>query len=361
MDNDSGQKPPGQLPPDGAKPKRRVRYKGTHPRRFHEKYKELNPDKYTSDVEKIIASGKTPAGTHIPIAVPEILQVLNPRPGETALDATMGYGGHSREILQKISPAGTLVGLDQDPIERPKTEERLRRWLAEENLESHLIVGAINFVEAKGFLRQQSIVKVDMVLADLGLSSMQMDTPERGFSYKVDAPLDLRMNPHKGKPAAEWMKTLSAAEIAELLTVHADEPHARQFADQLQRDKPQTTLEVTRSAERVMAKWSAKMKEKEGNTPVRRIFQAFRILVNDELAVLKSFLEDLPDILKPGGRVAILSFHSGEDRLVKKSFQAFQREGIYADVASDIVRPSLQEQSANPRSKSAKLRWAVRA
>lgn len=361
MDNDPGQKPPGNIPPDGAKPKRRVRYKGTHPRRFHEKYKELQPDKYVDDVEKIKASGKTPAGTHIPIAVPEILAILKPQPGQTALDVTMGYGGHSREILARISPGGILVGLDQDPVERPKTEARLREWLAQQSSEAQLIVGGINFSEARHFLRQQSLPQVDMVLADLGLSSMQMDTPERGFSYKVEAPFDLRMNPQKGKPAAEWLQTLSSAEIAELLIDYADEPHARQIADQLFRDKPQSTTAVAKSVEKVLSKLSAKVREREGTTPVRRIFQAFRILVNDELGVLETLLEALPFMLKSGGRVAILSFHSGEDRRVKKSFQAFHREGIYSEVAPDIIRPSLQEQSANPRSKSAKLRWAIRA
>ncbi len=364
MNDDPGQKPkPPSADPqtEGVKPKRRVRYKGTHPRRFHEKYKELQPEKYAGDVEKIIASGKTPAGTHIPIAVPEIMTALAPKPGQVALDATLGYGGHSREILRKISPGGIVIGLDQDPIERPKTQARLEEWIVAEQLSSQLIVGAINFSDAKGFLRQQSHPRVDMVLADLGLSSMQMDTPERGFSYKVEAPFDLRMNPNRGKSASDYMNSMNRQEIEEILVDFADEPHARQIAEQLFRDKPSTTTAVARSVERVTAKWSAKLRERESTTPIRRVFQAFRILVNDELGVLETFLGDLPQILKPGGRVAILSFHSGEDRRVKKTFQAYEREGIFAQVSPDIVRPSLREQSQNPRSKSAKLRWAVLA
>lgn len=361
MDNDPGQKPPGDQPPGGVKPKRRVRYKGTHPRRFHEKYKELQPEKYTDDIEKIKASGKTPAGTHIPIAVPEILAVLKPQAGQTALDVTMGYGGHARRLLEALAPGGTLIGLDQDPVERPKTETRLRSWLEQTNSDAQLIVGAINFAEARAFLRQQSFPHVDMILADLGLSSMQMDTPERGFSFKVEAPLDLRMNPNKGKPASAWLQTLTSSEMAEILVNYADEPHARQIAEQLFRDKPQTTTSLAHSVECVIGKLSAKVREREGTTPIRRVFQALRILVNDELQVLDKLLEDLPLMLRSGGRVAILSFHSGEDRRVKKSFQAFQREGIYSEVAPDIIRPSLSEQSANPRSKSAKLRWAIRA
>lgn len=361
MDEASGQQPPGGDQPPGDKPKRRVRYKGTHPRRFHEKYKELNPDKYQQDIQKIQASGKTPAGTHIPIAVSEIMEILNPKPGQIVLDATLGYGGHSREFIKHISPGGTLIGLDQDPVERPKTQERLEKFIADSGLSVRLIVGAINFADAKGFLRQNAVPQTDLILADLGLSSMQIDTPERGFSYKIEAPFDLRMNPEKGNPAFDVLQSLSANDIGELLTVNADEPHARQIAEQLFRDKPKTTTEVARTVEKVTSKWSYKMREKEGTAPIRRVFQAFRILVNDEFGVLDKFLSDIPHMLKKGGRVAVLSFHSGEDRRVKKSFQGFEREGVYFEVSPDIIRPSMQEQGTNPRSKSAKLRWAIKA
>lgn len=361
MDENSNHNPPGGTPPSGDKPKRRVRYKGTHPRKFHEKYKELNPEKYEQDIQKIKASGKTPAGTHIPIAVNEIMDVLAPKAGQTVLDATLGYGGHSKEFLKRIHPHGTLIGLDQDPLERPKTEERLQKFLKDTENLSRLIVGPINFADAKGFLRQAGIPQVDIILADLGLSSMQIDTPERGFSYKIEAPFDLRMNPEKGHPASFYLQSLTASEIADLLTTNADEPHARQIAEQLFRDKPQTTTDVAKSVERVTSKWSFKIREKEGTAPIRRVFQAFRILVNDEFGVLDRFLADIPHILKKSGRVAILSFHSGEDRRVKKSFQLFEREGIYSEVSPEIIRPSMQEQGANPRSKSAKLRWAIKA
>ncbi|MCC6137645.1 MAG: 16S rRNA (cytosine(1402)-N(4))-methyltransferase RsmH [Bdellovibrionaceae bacterium] len=350
MENDSAEKP-----------KRRVRYKGTHPRRFSEKYKELNPEKYAEEIQKIKASGKTPAGTHIPIAMKEIMAFLNPQPGHVVLDATLGYGGHSSEFLKRVSPSGTLIGLDQDPIERPKTQMRLEQLIEKSGWTSQLIVGAINFADAKSFVRQRGFPQVDLILADLGLSSMQIDTPDRGFSYKIEAPFDLRMNPEKGSPAASVLKTLSAAEISELLATNSDEPHARQIAEQLFKDKPETTTDLARSVEKVMSQWSSKMREKEGSAPIRRVFQAFRILVNDEFRVLDAFLTDVPQLLKKGGRVAILSFHSGEDRRVKKSFQALEREGIYSQVAPDIVRPSMEEQGANPRSKSAKLRWAIKA
>lgn len=341
------------------KHQRRQRYKGTHPRRFHEKYKELNPQKYKDDIEKIKNRGVTPVGTHRPICVREILQILNPQPGEKALDATLGYGGHSGELLKRLLPGGQLIALDQDPLERPKTEERLRSALSEEQ-QSSLVVGPINFSEAWNFLRQQGLGRMDMVLADLGLSSMQIDTPERGFSFKVDAPFDLRMNPHKGVPAWQKLQQLHVDELTQALRDNADEPAAAAIAEALIRKMPKTTFEVVRSLENVMSSWSAKKREAEGDAPIRRTFQAVRILVNDEFGVLDRFLEDIPQFLKPGGRVAILTFHSGEDRRVKKSFQAGLREGFYSAVADEPMRPSREEQRDNPRSSSAKLRWARR-
>jgi 16S rRNA (cytosine1402-N4)-methyltransferase len=350
MDNDSENKP-----------KRRVRYKGTHPRRFHEKYKELNPDKYSQEIEKVKARGHTPAGSHIPICLSEIIEALRPELGQVILDATLGYGGHAMEFLKRVGPSGFLIGLDQDPIERPKTTARLQEYLIINGLAPEsLIVGAINFSNAKSFLRQCGKGQVDMVLADLGLSSMQIDTPERGFSFKVDAPFDLRMNPDKGEPANVILAAMKAGEIAQLLVDNSDELRASQIAEQLVKDKPQTTLAVAASVETAMSKMSFKVREKEGTAPIRRVFQAFRILVNDEFGVLDTFLQDLPDMLKSGGRVAVLSFHSGEDRRVKKAFQAFFRAGEFSQIALEPIRPSFQEQNTNPRSKSAKLRWAVR-
>jgi len=344
------------------KPKRRVRYKGTHPRRFHEKYKELNPERYSDDVEKIKGRGMTPVGTHRPICVDEILQVLNPQPGDVVLDATLGYGGHSRALLERVLPNGKLIALDQDAVERPKTEARLRTWLKERGAdEAALTVGAINFSETWNFLRSRGVGGVNVVLADLGLSSMQIDTPERGFSFKVEAPFDLRMNPESQTSAADLMQKLSSEEIEELLLQNADEPHARQIARALQKARPLTTTAVAETVRQEMEKWNAKIRAKEGDTPIRRVFQAFRIAVNNEYGVLDQFLSDLPRFLKSGGRVAILSFHSGEDRRVKKSFQSYERDGIYSATAPEPLRASPEEQRANPRASSAKLRWAIRA
>ncbi|MEQ1877544.1 MAG: 16S rRNA (cytosine(1402)-N(4))-methyltransferase RsmH [Bdellovibrionia bacterium] len=340
-----------------AKPKRRPRYKGTHPRKFHEKYKELNPERYGDDVKKVEAGGRTAAGTHRPIMVSEILEILNPRPGDTVLDATLGYGGHTRALLEKVRPGGRVIALDQDPIERPKTEERLRTagFGATE-----LVVGAINFKDAASYLSKERIGQVDLVLADLGLSSMQIDDPERGFTFKAEGPFDLRMNPSVGQPAHALLARLTAAELTKILASNADEPHARQIAERLVQARPRTTGEAAAAIRDVIRKFPPKVREKEGDTPIRRAFQALRIAVNDEFAALDGFLADLPNILRPGGRAAILTFHSGEDRRVKKAFQAGERSGTFVRVSSEPQRASFEEQNSNPRSKSAKLRWAIK-
>lgn len=344
------------------KPKRRPRYKGTHPRKFSEKYKELHPERYAEEIAKLQAKGKTPAGTHRPICVDEILNFLAPQDGQIVVDATLGYGGHSRELLTRLIPSGKLISFDRDPIERPKTEARIREWMGAQGYPAEsFLVGAINFSESWNFLRQNGFPKVDGVLADLGLSSMQIDTPERGFSFKVDAPLDLRMNPMEGKPAFALFEEMDQAELMGLLTDNADEPRSRQIASALLKHKPQTTAAAANVVREVMKTFSPKIREKEGDAPIRRMFQALRIHVNNEFGSLEKFLEEIPQFLKPGGKVAILTFHSGEDRRVKKSFQAGERSGIYSEVAPEPMRPSPQEQGSNPRSKSAKLRWAVRA
>jgi 16S rRNA (cytosine1402-N4)-methyltransferase len=341
---------------DTLKPKRRARYSGKNPKKFHEKYKELNPERYSQDIEKVKQRGATPVGTHRPICVDEILQILKPKSGETALDATLGYGGHSSLILPKLQPGGRLIALDQDPIERPRAEARLR---ASGIPEASLIVGAINFSQARNFLIQKGIHKVDMILADLGVSSMQIDDPLRGFSYKIDAPLDLRMNPHRGVSAAELLAGLSVDKLVRILSENSDETRAEVIAKALIAKRPKTTVQLTLVLREVMAGFSQKTQKEQGDSPIRRAFQALRIAVNEEFTALDQFLEDIPDMLKEGGRVAILSFHSGEDRRVKKSFQAFERLKVYRKVAPEFIRPSPEEQRSNSRSTSAKLRWAL--
>lgn len=341
-----------------AKPKRRPRYSGKNPRKFHEKYKELNPERYQGDVEKILASGKTPAGMHRSIMVQEILEVLAPQPGEVAVDATLGYGGHAREILARLRPGGRLIGLDVDPFELPRTEARLREaGFSEAEFQAR----RSNFAGLPQVLAREGIAGVDLILADLGVSSMQLDNPERGFTYKEDGPLDMRMNPSRGEAASQLLQHLSEEKLTLLLEEASDEPHARAIAAGLKRvTTPITTTRQLATAVRSIL-MAAHVKPDVVETSIRRTFQALRIAVNDEFSALDTFLRVLPTCLTPGGRVAVLTFHSGEDRRVKKAFQAGERDGTYSAVARDVVRASGEEVRANPRASSAKLRWAVKA
>lgn len=340
---------------------RRPRYRGTHPRRFDEKYKERQPERYADDVAKVMASGKTPAGMHRPIMVREILEVLAPKPGETAVDCTLGYGGHASELLSAVQPGGRLIAVDADPIELPKTEARLRAlgFPAES-----LLVKRLNYAGIAQLLAEVAPAGADVMLADLGLSSMQIDNPERGFTFKSDGPLDMRMNPERGQPASALLSHLSEAELARLLRDNADEPHADEFARAILKAQARHPLTTTLTlADAVRAAFSSVARRSLGTADdaVRRIFQALRIAVNDEFGALDMFLRNLPLCLKPGGRVAVLTFHSGEDRRVKLAFKAGLRDGVYSAIAPEVIRPSLNERRANPRSTPAKLRYAVRS
>ncbi len=341
--------------PDAPAPhKRRVRYAGKNPRRFDEKYKELNPDQYAETVAKVIASGKTPAGTHRPIMVAEILEVLAPKPGDIAADCTLGYGGHAQEILAKISPGGKLLGLDHDPLELPKTEARLRALGFDETV---FTTHRSNFAGLPQVLAAQNISGADLILADLGVSSMQIDDPARGFSVKFSGPLDMRMNPQRGQPVSALVEKIKPEALAHLLSENADEPKAVQLGVALAGKKFATTHELA-DAIRAALPYVAK---EDGHLHIRRVFQALRIAVNDEFSALETLLRNLPACLKPGGRVAILTFHSGEDRRVKKSFQSGLWNGIYSAIAEEVIRATPEEQNSNPRSAPAKLRWAQRS
>lgn len=339
--------------------KRRVRYRGTHPRGFGEKYKELNASLYESDTQKVIERGQTPAGTHRPICVKPILEILAPKPGDTGLDATLGFGGHAREILPLIAPGGRLFGIDADPLELPRTEQRLR---AMGFGEQELIVRRMNFAGMDKLLPEAG-KGFDFILADLGVSSMQIDNPARGFTFKAEGPLDLRLNPGHGQPAAALLKTCTQGDLAMLLYANADEPHAEDIARVVmtRRGRIATTLDLADAVRFALKELPKDVREAETKSSLQRTFQALRIAVNDEFGALDRLMALLPDCLAPGGRVAILSFHSGEDRRVKKSFQALARDGVYASAAPEPIRPSPEERRSNPRSSCAKLRWAVRA
>lgn len=341
--------------------KRRVRYSGTHPRKFSEKYKELNPEKYQDTIERVISKGSTPAGMHISICVQEILTFLQIKPGMKGLDATLGYGGHSRKMLEALQGRGHLYALDVDPIEIVKTTKRLREAGFSEEIFTPI---SENFANVDRVAEQYG--SFDFLLADLGVSSMQIDNPERGFSYKQEGPLDLRLNPQNGEPASERLRKMNREEIEGMLIDNSDEPYAAEIARAIagKLRKGQKIDTTTKLAE-LIGETLDFLPEKERKEAVKkscaRVFQALRIDVNSEFEVLEAFLTKLPSCMAPGGRIAILTFHSGEDRLVKRAFKEGKKAGIYSEVAEDVIRPSSEECVKNPRAKSTKMRWAVRA
>jgi 16S rRNA (cytosine1402-N4)-methyltransferase len=339
-----------------------VRYAGTHPRQFEEKYKELDPTRHAAEVDKVMQRGQTPAGMHRSICVDEILAILKPTPGETGLDVTLGFGGHTQALLPLVLPGGRMFGMDVDPIELPRTTARLRALGFGEDA---LTVHRSNFSELATLLPLVG-GGFDFVLADLGVSSMQIDNPARGFSFRADGPLDLRLDPTSGQSASELLLCVTRHRLRDLLTDNSDEPYAVELAAALQGQYVETTVQLAdlvRAAMALVFKRNMPEDERAAETKkaLQRTFQALRIEVNDEFGVLDKMLLDLPGCLKPGGRVAILSFHSGEDRRVKKCFQTGERNGTFSRVAPDPIRASYEEQRSNSRSSSAKLRWAVKA
>ncbi len=341
--------------------KRRVRYKGTHPRSYKEKYKELNPEKYADTIDKVIRKGSTPAGMHISIMVKEILDFLQIKPGQKGLDATLGYGGHSKEMLKCLNGEGHLYSLDIDPIEIVKTKKRLQDAGFGEDI---LTVIQKNFAYIDEVAAEYG--PFDFLMADLGVSSMQIDNPDRGFSYKFDGPLDLRLNPESGQSAAERLRSVTPDELEGMLIENSDEPYAAEITKEIFKEfRKGNKIETTKRLAEVIEQALVVVPEKERKEAVKkscqRTFQALRIDVNSEFEVLEAFLEKLPDVMAPGGRIAILTFHSGEDRLVKKSFKRLQKAGVYSEVATDVVRPSAEECAKNGRARSTKMRWAVKA
>ncbi len=341
--------------------KRRPRYKGKYPKRFEEKYKELQPEKYKDTIEHVISKGNTPAGMHISIMVNEILDFLKIQPGEIGFDATLGYGGHTKAMLQQLQGQGHIYATDVDPVESAKTKKRL----ADQGFGEEILT-----IRLQNFCTIDEIAKevggFDFILADLGVSSMQIDNPERGFSFKTEGPLDLRLNQQSGISAAERLDTISRDELAGMLYENSDEPYceelARAITDEIRKgNRIDTTTKLRQVIEKTLDFLPEKEKKDTLKKTCQRVFQALRIDVNHEFEVLYEFMEKLPGALKPGGRVAILTFHSGEDKLVKRALKEGFRDGIYSEYAKDVVRPSAQECAQNARAHSTKMRWAVRA
>jgi 16S rRNA (cytosine1402-N4)-methyltransferase len=335
--------------------KRRPRYRGSHPRRFEEKYKEHDPARYADEVQHVIAKGKTPAGMHLPICVEEILAVLKPAAGQMALDATLGYGGHAQRLMPHLLPGGRLFAIDVDPVELPRSEARMR---ALGYTEECFVARQMNFSALRSLLGESG--GFDCIVADLGVSSMQLDNPARGFSYKLEGPLDLRLNPGRGQAAWEMLAAMSLERLEKVLREYADEPYSQEIARAIkgQRQPPDTTQALS-----ALVKTALKRRAPEGaiRKSLQRTFMALRIAVNEEFGALDRFLANLPACLRPGGRVAILSFHSGEDRRVKRAFACGREEGWYDEIAPTPVLPGAEERRLNPRSGCAKLRWAVRS
>lgn len=289
---------------------------------------------------------------------------LAPQPGEVAFDGTLGFAGHASELLDAVGPTGMLLGTDFDPINLEQARARLQPL----GLPFHLHQG--NFAGVQTIVAEHGLDGVDVLLVDLGMSSMQVDEASRGFSYMRDGPLDMRMDPTRGKTAAELLATISQADLGEALIEIGDEENAELISKAIVEARQNAPIARTVQLSEIISgaiginlkhRKLKKGKNQWETHPAARTFQVLRILVNRELANLDHLLRVLPLVLRPGGRAGIISFHSGEDRRVKQAFKQGLAMGIYEDVADEPIRPGFDEQKNNPRSRSAKLRWAKRA
>ena len=346
------------------RPGRRPRYSGSHPRKFAERYKEHAASAHPEHTAHLRDKGRVPVGTHAPVLLREVLEFLDPRPGQTIVDCTLGYGGHARALLERIAPGGRLIGLDQDARELEKTRSRLAQF------GDALHLHAVRFAAIGKVLAAEGLAQVDAILADLGVSSIQLDDPERGFSLKHDGPLDLRMDERRKATGAELLRAISQDELATLLRDLSDEPDADAIAAQIVVARAERPLERTHQLVDVVlrAKGTSRQKirdeaEHAGRTlhPAARTFQALRMRVNDEPGQLHELLRVAPFVLKAGGRIAVISFHSGEDRQVKEAFRTGLADALYEEVSAEPVRASPEERRFNSRAASAKLRGATRA
>ncbi len=294
---------------------------------------------------------------HVPVLMDAVLDALRPAAGQAIVDCTLGLGGHSAELLRRITPGGRLIAIDFDAA----NIERARPKLAEIGGEFSLHHG--NFAAIPTFLAAEGIEQVDAILADVGVASPQIDDPARGFSYRKPGPLDMRMDASRGQPASALINRMTEREISEALLELGDETDAPKIARLIVERRKVHPIETTQDLTKIVCDARDFTLERAAGAklhPAARTFQALRMLVNRELPNLERLLKVAPDCLKPGGRIAIISFHSGEDRNVKKSFRDGLREGIYCDVSNDPVMASEAEIRKNPRSRSAKLRWAIR-
>ena len=297
-------------------------------------------------------------GPHRPILLREVMHYLDPQPGDIAVDCTIGSGAHARAILEAIKPGGRLIGIDVDAGELQRTERRLRE--AGYGPETFAARQA-NFAQLPDVLAAEGLSAANLLLVDLGVSSMQTADPGRGFSYKVPGPLDMRMNTSGGETVSQLLARISEAELASILIDNADEPHADVIARLIAGTRVTTTHLLERTVRIGLNHAVPTLTKSETKMAVRRTFQALRIAVNDEINSLEALLRALPQCLAPGGRVVFVTFHSGEDRRVKKALKAGLKHGDYSSIAVDVVRSAKDETYADRRAMAAKLRWAVRA
>lgn len=349
--------PDNQAAPSG-KGRRRQRYPGSRPRRFEHRNKAPAGD--AGLIHRVRGHRRTPAGMHVPVLLREVIDALAPRPGEVVADCTLGYGGHAAALARAVQPGGRVIGLDVDARELERTKRRL------EALHLPVSVHNANFAGIDRVQAQEGLDGYDIIFADLGVSGMQLDDPSRGMGYKHDnAPLDMRMDLGRGRTAADLLMSISQADLSQALWELADEPDHEKIAQWIVRQRavePFTTTGQLKAlvfaAKGMVEKLWKKRAAYEDAHPAMRTFQALRILVNDELSAIKQLLRLAPQCLRPGGRIGIISFHSGEDRLTKNAFRDGYLQGIYEAYSGQVIRPGGREVSHNPRSSSAKFRWA---
>ncbi|MCC6464843.1 MAG: 16S rRNA (cytosine(1402)-N(4))-methyltransferase RsmH [Planctomycetes bacterium] len=340
--------------PQPGKHKRRKRYAGTHPRTFEERYKEHDPTRFPEITAHVRAQGRTPAGSHVPILLQEVLTALTPQPGETVLDCTLGYGGHAAALART---GATVIAVDLDGEELARTRERL----AQQGLKISAHQG--NFAGIGAILQTEGLQGVDCLLADLGVSSMQLDKPERGFGFKGAGPLDMRMDRTRGRTAADLVAQASVEELEQILHENGDVQRAAELAAALKARPPRTTRDLADTALRAAGINPVTFRRRGAGDkhPAAPVFQALRMAVNREPANLEQLLRSLPWVLNPGGRAALITFHSGEERRVRDALAAGLAEGLFDQADVNGIRPTAQEVRDNPRARSARLFVARRA
>jgi 16S rRNA (cytosine1402-N4)-methyltransferase len=303
---------------------------------------------------------------HVPVLLDEVVAGLQPRPGGRFVDCTIGLGGHAAAILERISPSGRLLGIDADPNAIKISKDRFGNYAEAVTLVND------NFVNLDAICKEYLFHPVDGILFDLGVSSLQLDTAERGFSFHLDAPLDMRFSPEQGLTASDIVNRFSEQELAKLIERYGEERHSRRIARYIAQNRPITT---TAELAQLVEQASVASSRRSRIHPATRTFMALRIAVNSELQNLELALKQTPDLLRPGGRLTVISYHSLEDRIVKQ-FMRYAASSCVCPpgtiicrcghvptlklISRKVIKPASLEIESNPRSRSARLRIAER-